>query len=77
MGEKWWSSVLNFEHKNLHKWTRVVRGQDGLEVKSMLALVLVKKDILHFVQDMRAKRGMGRGITDHHVILCKVRLVGT
>ena len=24
---------------------------------------------------MRAMRGMGRGLTDHHVVLCKVRLV--
>ena len=22
-------------------------------------------------------RGMGRGISDHHVVLCKIRLVGT
>ena len=26
---------------------------------------------------MKAVRGMGRGISDHHVVLCKVRLVGT
>ena len=31
-----------FEHKNLHKYTRVVRGQDGVEVESMIDLVLVK-----------------------------------
>ena len=24
------------EHKNLHKYTRVARGQDGVEVKSMI-----------------------------------------
>ena len=40
-------------------------------------IVLVKKDILHFVQDVRAVRGMGRGISDHHVVLCKVRLART
>ena len=28
-----------FEHKNLHKYTRVARGQDGVEVKSMIDLV--------------------------------------
>ena len=35
MGEEWWSSVLkggcvwvtHFEHKNLHKYTRVARGK--------------------------------------------------
>ena len=25
---------------------------------------------------MRVFRGMGRGLSDHHVVLCKVRLVG-
>ena len=24
---------------------------------------------------MRAVKGMGRGLSDHHVVLCKVRLV--
>ena len=31
---------------SLHKYTRVARGQDGVEVKSMIDLVLVKKDFL-------------------------------
>ena len=65
------------EHKNLHKYTRVTRNQDGVEVKSMVDLVLVKKDMLHFVQDVRTVRGMGQGISDHYVVLCKVRLVAT
>ena len=51
-----------FEHQSLHKYTRVARGQDEVEVKSMINLVLVKKDMLRCVQD---------------VILCKVRVVGT
>ena len=37
-----------FEHKNLYNYTRVARGQVGVEVKSM-----VKKGMLHFVQDVR------------------------
>ena len=40
----------------------------------MIDLVLVKKDMLQVV---RAVRGMGQGISDHHVVLCKLRLVGT
>ena len=52
-------------NKNLRKSTRMASSQDGVEVKSMIDLV--KKDV----------RGMGRGISDHHVVLCKVRLVGT
>ena len=43
----------------------------------MIDLVLVKKDMLHFMQDMRAVRGMARAFSDHHVVLCKVRFVGT
>ena len=56
--------------KNLYKYTRVARGQDGVEVKSKIGLVLVKKDMMHFVQDLTAVRRMGRGISDHHVVLC-------
>ena len=32
-----------FKHRSLHKYTRVARGEDRLEVKSMIDLVLVKK----------------------------------
>ena len=39
-------------------------------------MVLVKRGMLRYVQDVRAVRGMGRGFSDHHVVLCKVRLVG-
>ena len=39
-----------FEHKSLHKSTRVARGEDGVEVMSMIDLVLVKKDMLRYVQ---------------------------
>ena len=44
------------EHKSLHKCTRVIRGQDEMELLSMIDLVLVKKDILFYLKDMR---GMG------------------
>ena len=32
-------------------YIRVARGQGGVEVKSMIDLVLVKKDMLHYVQE--------------------------
>ena len=32
----------------LHKYTWVARGQDGVEVKIMIDMVLVKKDMRHF-----------------------------
>ena len=40
----------------------------------MIDLVLVKKDMLHYV---RLVRGIGKGLSDNHIVLCKVRLVGT
>ena len=42
----------------------------------MIDLVLVKKNMLRYVQGVKAVRGMGRRLTDHHVVLCKVKLVG-
>ena len=42
----------------------------------MIDLVLVKMDMMRYVQDVRAVREMGRGISDHYTV-CKVRLVGT
>ena len=52
-------------------YARVARGQDGMEVKSMIDLVLMKRDILRYVQDV----GAVGGLSHHHVVLCKVRLV--
>ena len=54
----------------------MARGQDGVEVKSMIDLVLVKRDMLRYVQDVRTVSGMGRGLSDHHVVLYKFRLLG-
>ena len=41
------------------QYTRVARGQNGVEIKSMINLMLVKKDMLHYGQDVKAVRGMG------------------
>ena len=46
-----------------------------MKVKSMIDLVLVKKAMLHYIQDVKAVRGMGRGLSNHHV-LRNVRLGG-
>ena len=51
-----------FEHKSLHKDTRVARDQDRVEVKSMIDMMLIKKDKLHYMQNMRAMKGMGTEI---------------
>ena len=47
-----------FKHKSLHKYTRVARDQDGVKVQSMIDLVLIKKDMLCYVQDVKPVRGM-------------------
>ena len=39
-------SNTEFDYRSLHKYTRVARGQDGVVVKSMIDLVMVKKDML-------------------------------
>ena len=65
-----------FEHKSLHKYKRMARVQDGVEVKRIIDLALVKKGMLRYVQEVKVVRRMGRGLLDDHVILCKVRLVG-
>ena len=43
----------------------------------MIDMELVKRDMLQYVQVVRAVRGMGRGLSDYYVVLCKVRLAGT
>ena len=57
----------------MHKYSRVARGQEGVEIKSLIDLVLVKRDMLRYG---RVVSGMERGLSDHHVVLCKVVLVG-
>ena len=37
--------VTNFKHRSLHMYTRVARGQSGVDMKSMIDLVLVKRDM--------------------------------
>ena len=69
-------SSTYFEHKSLHKYTKGDGSQDRMEMINMIELVLVKKEMLCYEQDVRVVRGMGRSVTDDHVVLCKFRLVG-
>ena len=43
----------------------------------MIDLGLGKEDMLCYMQDVRALREMRRGLSDHYVVPCKVRTVGT
>ena len=73
IAEEWWSFAKKgncagntyFKYKSVHKYTRVARGQESVEIKSMIDLVLVKRDMLRYVQDVRTVRGMGHGLSDH------------
>ena len=65
-----------FKYRSLHIYTKVTRSQDGVEGKSMIDLGVVKKDMLRYVWDGRVVRGMGRGLSAHYVVLCKIRLEG-
>ena len=42
---------------------------------SIKNLVLVKINMLKYVHDVRTVREMRQSISDHYVVLCKVRLV--
>ena len=60
----------------MNKYTRMARSLDGVEIMSMKNLVLLKKNMLRYVQYVRAVRGIERVLSDLHVVLCKSRLVG-
>ena len=45
-----------FNHNSLHKYVRVARGQERMGVMSTIDLVLIKRDIVHYVQDVRIDR---------------------
>ena len=47
-----------------------------MKIKSKIDLVMVKRDMLRYVQDVRTVRGMGSDLSDNYVVLCKVRWVG-
>ena len=47
-----------------------------MEVMNMIDLVLVKKNMLLYVQGVRTTNGMEQGFSDH-VVMCKDRFMGT
>ena len=49
----------------------MAKGRDRIEVMSVIYLVLLKKDKLHYVQDARRIRRA----PSYYVVLCKVRYV--
>ena len=57
--------------------TIVVTGQDGMEVISMIDLLLVTRDMLKYVYDVKTVRELARGILDSSVVLYKNKRVTT
>ena len=55
--------VTYFKHRSLQKYTRVARGRGSVDIRSMIDLVLVKRDMLRYVQDVKVVRGMGASQT--------------
>ena len=49
----------------------MARGREGVKIKNIIDLVLVKRDMLRYVRDVRAVREMGRGLSDHYVVCVK------
>ena len=48
----------------------MARGQDGLEVKSMIELVLVKKDMLRCNAGCEGSERSVSRLLNHHLVLC-------
>ena len=44
-------------------YNKVVRGQYGIEVLSMVDLLFIKRAMLRYVHDVNIVRGMGKGIS--------------
>ena len=51
--------------KVLHKYTMVARGQDIVNVMSMIDMVVVKRNMFKYVQNVKTMRGIG--LSEHHV----------
>ena len=64
------ASVTHYEHNNIHKYSRVGRGQDGMEVMSKIDLLL--GGMLKYVLDVKTLMGMERSKLGHSVALCKM-----
>ena len=49
---------IHFRHMYVHKYTRVARDQDGMKVKVMINLMLIKRDMLKCVHVIKTVRGL-------------------
>ena len=52
----------------------VARGKDGMKFKRIINLVLVNRNRLKYVYEMKTVRGLGRNISNHSILLIKVKM---
>ena len=60
----------HFKHKNVPEYTKLTNNRDRAEVMNIIGLILVKKDMLQYVSNIKTARGKGLGIYGNPVILC-------
>ena len=70
-------SIINtfFHHKDIHKYTWYRLG-DSATQKSLIDLFVVSDDLRKSVIDVCVKKGTEL-LTDHHLVLCKLRLASS
>ena len=70
-------SIMNtfFHHKDIHKYTWYRLG-DSATQKSLIDLFVVSDDLRKSVMDVCTKRE-AELLTDHHLVLCKLRLTSS
>ena len=58
-----------YKHKLICRYTRY-----GVMSKSMTDFVLVKREMLRWIHDIKCMRGLSGGVSDHLIVLCRVKL---
>ena len=66
-----------FKHKCIHRYTKVGRGSDVMEVMSIIALLLRRSDTVKCVHHVNTRRLAIQKSSDHSVQLCKFKFLGT
>ena len=51
----------------INKWRRVYTGRNGMKAISTIDVLLIKRDTLRYVHDVRVVKGMRGVISDHSV----------
>ena len=50
---------IYFKEISLHKYTSLARNQGGVKIMSIIDLMLITRDILQYVQDVKTVRRIG------------------